>query len=88
MPRPRRREPVRWWLALVVVLVLVVQALWPEGEGQPVVWRGPLVGHAIQQFLHDVDWGELDYLVVDLPPGVTPFSLPRCACPWNTASTG
>ena len=32
-------------------------------EGQPIVWRGPLVGGAIQQFLRDVDWGELDYLV-------------------------
>lgn len=44
-------------------------------EGQPVVWRGPLVGHAIQQFLHDVDWGELDYLVVDLPPGTSDAQL-------------
>jgi ATP-binding protein involved in chromosome partitioning len=38
-------------------------------EGQPIVWRGPLIGGAIQQFLRDVDWGELDYLVIDLPPG-------------------
>ena len=34
-----------------------------------VIWRGPLVGRMIQQFLQEVDWSELDYLIVDLPPG-------------------
>lgn len=38
-------------------------------EDQPVVWRGPMIHGAIQQFLRDVAWGELDYLFVDLPPG-------------------
>jgi ATP-binding protein involved in chromosome partitioning len=37
--------------------------------GQPLIWRGPLLHSAIRQFLSDVDWGELDYLIVDLPPG-------------------
>jgi len=44
-------------------------------DGQPIIWRGPLVGGAIQQFLRDVDWGELDYLVVDLPPGTSDAQL-------------
>ena len=44
-------------------------------EGQPIVWRGPLIGGAIQQFLRDVEWGELDYLVVDLPPGTSDAQL-------------
>jgi ATP-binding protein involved in chromosome partitioning len=34
-----------------------------------IIWRGPLVGRMIQQFLQDVDWSELDYLIIDLPPG-------------------
>jgi len=46
-------------------------------EENPVIWRGPMVHGAIQQFLRDVDWGELDYLVIDLPPGTgdAPLSL-------------
>ena len=36
---------------------------------QPVIWRGPLLHKTVEQFLHRVDWGELDYLIVDLPPG-------------------
>ena len=38
-------------------------------EKQAVVWRGPMVSSAIRQFVSDVDWGDLDYLVIDLPPG-------------------
>lgn len=43
-------------------------SLLPE-EDSPVIWRGPLKMKAIQQFLGDVNWGKLDYLVFDLPPG-------------------
>ncbi len=37
--------------------------------GQAVVWRGPMVSSAMRQFVNDVDWGDLDYLIIDLPPG-------------------
>jgi ATP-binding protein involved in chromosome partitioning len=60
----------------------------PEGHGikvismgmlvppdQPVIWRGPMLHGAVQQFMRDVVWGELDYLVVDLPPGTGDVSL-------------
>ncbi|MCC6165972.1 MAG: Mrp/NBP35 family ATP-binding protein [Caldilineaceae bacterium] len=38
-------------------------------DGSPVIWRGPMIDKAIRQFFHDVDWGELDMMIVDLPPG-------------------
>lgn len=46
-------------------------------EGQAVLWRGPMVAGTVKQLLQDVDWGELDYLLVDLPPGTgdAPMSL-------------
>jgi ATP-binding protein involved in chromosome partitioning len=60
----------------------------PEGHGlkaismgmlvppdQPVIWRGPMLHGAVQQFMRDVAWGELDYLVVDLPPGTGDVAL-------------
>lgn len=45
--------------------------------GQPLIWRGPMLNSAIRQFLSDVEWGELDYLIIDLPPGTgdAPLSL-------------
>jgi ATP-binding protein involved in chromosome partitioning len=43
--------------------------------GQPLIWRGPMLNSAIRQFLTDVDWGDLDYLIIDLPPGTGDASL-------------
>jgi len=42
---------------------------------QPIIWRGPMLHGAVQQFMRDVEWGELDYLIVDLPPGTGDVSL-------------
>jgi Mrp family chromosome partitioning ATPase len=48
--------------------VISVNLLLPQ-EDEAVIWRGPLIGHIITQFWQDVLWGQLDYLIVDLPPG-------------------
>jgi ATP-binding protein involved in chromosome partitioning len=55
--------PVEAWGLKFLSMGLLVS------EGEAVVWRGPMLHGAIKSFLHDVDWGELDYLLVDLPPG-------------------
>jgi ATP-binding protein involved in chromosome partitioning len=48
------------------------------GENAPVIWRGPMVHGVIRQFLSDVKWGALDYLVLDLPPGTGDAALTIC----------
>ena len=50
-------------------LVVMSVALLLEDKDAPVIWRGPAKMAAIKQFLEDVSWGNLDYLIVDLPPG-------------------
>lgn len=59
----QRLEPlVRYGLRLMSIGFLIE-------ENAAVVWRGPMLFKAMDQFLRDVNWGELDYLVIDLPPG-------------------
>jgi Mrp family chromosome partitioning ATPase len=50
-------------------LKLVSMSFLLQDPGIPVIWRGPMKMKAIQQFLGDVDWGELDWLIIDSPPG-------------------
>ena len=45
------------------------------GENDPVIWRGPMLGGVLRQFFFDVEWGELDILLVDLPPGTGDIQL-------------
>jgi ATP-binding protein involved in chromosome partitioning len=47
-------------------------------DGQPVIWRGPMIAKTIQQFLFAVEWGETDFLLVDLPPGTGDAQLSLC----------
>ncbi len=65
MPPPRNRKmiPAENYGVKFISTAFLVK---PD---QPLIWRGPMLHSAIQQLLTDVEWGELDYLIVDLPPG-------------------
>lgn len=65
MPRPvnRKMVPAENYGVKFISMAFLVK---PD---QPLIWRGPMLHSAIRQLLTDVDWGELDYLIVDLPPG-------------------
>jgi ATP-binding protein involved in chromosome partitioning len=62
-PRDRKMVPAMNYGVKFISMAFLVK---PD---QPLIWRGPMLHSAIRQLLTDVDWGELDYLVVDLPPG-------------------
>ena len=55
--------------------VQVVSLAFMTGEDQAVIWRGPMVHGAIQQFFRDVGWRDLDYLIIDMPPGTGDVAL-------------
>jgi ATP-binding protein involved in chromosome partitioning len=59
----KRIQPIERWGVKLVSMGFFLD------EQSPVIWRGPIVMGIVRQFLRDVDWGELDVLVVDLPPG-------------------
>ena len=56
------------------IKLMSINLLLPQ-EDQPVVWRGPLISRAIEQFWSEIVWGNLDYLIVDLPPGTSDAAL-------------
>jgi ATP-binding protein involved in chromosome partitioning len=62
-PDGQRLMPIEKFGAKVMSIGFLVE------EGAPVVWRGPMVMSALTQFLREVEWGELDVLVIDMPPG-------------------
>lgn len=68
---PQGIEPIRSQTGIKIMSINLLI----EDEGQAVIWRGPLISGAIQQFWSDVHWGELDYLLVDLPPGTSDAAL-------------
>jgi ATP-binding protein involved in chromosome partitioning len=65
----QRLLPMENWGVKVMSIGFLVDPM------QAVVWRGPMVSGAVKQFMSDVDWGELDYLVMDLPPGTGDIQL-------------
>jgi ATP-binding protein involved in chromosome partitioning len=62
-PKEQKLLPAQAYGIKMISMGLLVK------PGQPLIWRGPMLNSAIRQFLGDVEWGELDYLIVDLPPG-------------------
>ena len=68
-PQGQRLIPAQAYGLKMISMGLLVK------PGQPLIWRGPMLNSAIRQFLGDVEWGELDYLIVDLPPGTGDASL-------------
>lgn len=56
-------------------LKIVSMNLLLDEQDKPVIWRGPLLSSVVQQFWTDVDWGNLDFLIIDMPPGTADIAL-------------
>lgn len=67
--KEKRLQPVQKFGLRIMSMGLLMK------PGESVIWRGPMLHGVVQQFCRDVDWGDLDYLVVDLPPGTGDVSL-------------
>ncbi|HWJ06231.1 MAG TPA: iron-sulfur cluster carrier protein ApbC [Steroidobacteraceae bacterium] len=65
----RRIQPLEAYGVKVISIGFLVE------EEQPMVWRAPIVTQALTQLINDTDWGDLDYLVIDLPPGTGDIQL-------------
>lgn len=65
MGTPNGVEPVISSTGIKIMSVNLIL----DNEDEPVVWRGPIISNAVKQFYTDVIWGDLDYLLIDLPPG-------------------
>jgi len=70
-PEEKMVPPEKYGVKLMSIGFLI------DGD-QPVIWRGPMIQKTIQQFVMAVDWGELDFLLVDLPPGTGDAQLSLC----------
>lgn len=64
-----QRGPTGMMLPLERYGVKLMSVGFLPGGNKPVIWRGPLIGKILKQFLNQVEWGSLDYLFVDMPPG-------------------
>jgi ATP-binding protein involved in chromosome partitioning len=69
MLKNQRLQPMENWGVKVMSIGFLVEPM------QAIIWRGPMASGAVKQFLSDVDWGDLDYLLFDLPPGTGDIQL-------------
>ena len=72
--RPEQRDG-QWLVPVMAHGLATMSMAYLVTDKTPMVWRGPMAGGALQQMLEQTDWGELDYLVIDMPPGTGDIQL-------------